>query len=99
VVENTDMGLRLGMYMDMTFLRSGAPMPVVPAKAVQMIGSRSVVYTPVDGQPGNFRQRPVTVGPEKGAGLRIAEELRPGERVVTEGSFLMRAEALRQHPQ
>lgn len=99
VVENSDFALRLGMYMDMLFTRSGEKVPVVPAQAIQMVGASSVVYTPVDGEPGRFRQRTVKIGAESPKGRVVLDGLRPGERVVTEGSFLLRAEALRQHPQ
>lgn len=99
VVENTDFALRLGMYMDLLFTHSGTRAVTVPSQAIQLIGSSSVVYVPVDGQPGQFRQKSVGTGFEITAGGRVAEGLRPGERVVTEGSFLLRAESLRQHPQ
>lgn len=99
VTENTDFALRLGMYMDMLFIRSGARSTTVPSQAIQLIGSSSVVYVPLDGQPGQFRQKTVGAASEVMAGRRVAEGLRPGERVVTEGSFLLRAESVRQHPQ
>jgi RND family efflux transporter MFP subunit len=99
VVENADGGLRLGMYMDMLFVYGGAAVTVVPAQAIQMIGSTSVVFVPIDGEPGGFRQRTIMAGNETAGGRIVSEGVRPGERVVTEGSFLLRAEALRQHPQ
>jgi RND family efflux transporter MFP subunit len=99
VVENADRGLRLGMYMDMLFIHAGARAIVVPAQAIQMIGTTSVVFVPVEGQPGGFQQRKITAGNETSGGRIVSEGLRPGERVVTDGSFLLRAEALRQHPQ
>jgi RND family efflux transporter MFP subunit len=99
VTENTDLALRLGMYMDLLFTRTEAPSTTVPSQAIQLIGSSSVVYVPVDGQPGQFRQKTVGAASEVMAGRRVVEGLRSGERVVTEGSFLLRAESLRQHPQ
>jgi RND family efflux transporter MFP subunit len=99
VVENSGHLLRLGMFMDMVFRSSGARKPTVPAKAIQMMGSASVVFTPVDGQAGRFRQRIVRVGADVAGGRRVVDGVGPGEQVVTEGSFLLRAEALRQHPQ
>jgi multidrug efflux pump subunit AcrA (membrane-fusion protein) len=41
----------------------------------------------------------VKVGEESASGFRILEGLKSGETVVTDGSFLLRAEALRQHVQ
>ncbi len=98
VVENPDYALRLGMYMDLVFASAGARVQVVPGEAVQQIGAASVVYVPVEGDEGKFAQRTVTLG--GGVDGKVAVEgLKTGERVVTAGSFLLRAEALRQHPQ
>jgi len=98
-VGNPGFALRLGMYMDVLFTNSvGATVPVVPKQAIQTIGSTSIVFVPVEGEPGRFLQRTVTLGEETTAGSRVREGLKVGERVVTDGSFLLRAEALRQHP-
>ncbi len=99
-VDNPGLALRLGMYMDVMFTSlSGMKMPSVPKQAIQTIGSSSVVYLPVEAEPGRFLQRPVKTGEETPVGLRVLEGLKGGETVVTDGSFLLRAEALRQHPQ
>jgi RND family efflux transporter MFP subunit len=99
-VENPGLALRLGMYMDVLFTNSdGGTVPMVPKAAIQYIGPASVVFLPVEGEPGRFLQRIVKVGEEGAAGLRILEGLKSGEMVVTDGSFLLRSEALRQHPQ
>ncbi|MGH9673300.1 MAG: efflux RND transporter periplasmic adaptor subunit [Bryobacteraceae bacterium] len=100
IVPNRDFVLRLGMYADVTFTSvAGSRAPVVPAKAVQQIGPNSVVYIPVDGEANRFVQRSITLGEETPTGRQVLAGLRAGERVITEGSFLLRAEALRQHPQ
>src|SRR6185295_11552758 len=43
-------------------------------------------------------QREVTVGPESGSVVPIYSGLKPGERVVTVGSFLLSAESLKLNP-
>jgi len=99
-VENPGLALRLGMYMDVLFTsQAGANVPVVPKQAIQSVGSSSVVYIPVGGEDGRFLQRTVRTGSETNSGLHVLEGLKPGERVVTDGSFLLHAETLRQHPQ
>lgn len=99
-VDNPGLALRLGMYMDVLFTSTGgATVPVVPKQAIQSIGATSVVYVPVEGEPGRFLQRTVKTGEETSTGYHVLEGLKPGETVVTEGSFLLRAEAIRQHPQ
>jgi len=99
-VDNPGLALRLGMYMDVLFTNShGATAPVVPKQAIQYIGPASVVFLPVEAESGRFLQRTVKIGDESVSGFRILEGLKSGEMVVTEGSFLLRAEALRQHAQ
>jgi len=93
-VPNTSGELRLGMFVTATF--ETGPMPrvtVVPRSAVQTIGGRTVVYVPVEGEEARFAERPVKLGPPTGEVVQVLEGLKPGEKVVTEGSFLLRAEA------
>jgi RND family efflux transporter MFP subunit len=97
-VSNPGGTLRLGMYMDMLFRTGVASVPVVPKEAVQMIGPNSVVYVPVEGQEGRFRERMIRTGEASATGYQVLEGVKPGETVVTEGSFLLRSEALRQRP-
>jgi RND family efflux transporter MFP subunit len=99
-VENPGLALRLGMYMDVLFTSpAGATVPIVPKQAIQSIGATSVVFLEVEGYPGRFLQRTVKTGQESPAGFQVLDGLKPGETVVTEGSFLLRAESLRQHAQ
>jgi RND family efflux transporter MFP subunit len=95
-VANPEGRLRLGMYVTMAFTtRSGARQVVVPSSAVQTIGERSVVFLPVVDEEGTFVQRTVQLGPSHDGLSTIVNGLQPGETVVTEGSFLLRAELLR----
>jgi RND family efflux transporter MFP subunit len=88
--------LRLGMFVDMTFgqaAQSGAAV-VVPRSAVQSLGAKQVVYVATD-QPGVFVQRDVVVGSEADGLVPIYSGVSAGEMVVTEGSFLLRAESFK----
>ena len=88
------------MYMDVLFTSpAGRTVPLVPKQAIQAIGATNVVYLPVEGEPGRFLQRIVKTGEESPGGLGVLTGLKPGEMVVTEGSFLLRSESLRQHGQ
>ena len=98
-VANTDGRLRLGMYMSMVFTTRGKERAVVvPRAAVQAIGERAVVYLPVKDEEGKFIQREIRVGPPIGDNYTVLSGLRPGDVVVTEGSFFLRAESLRNSP-
>jgi len=98
-VPNPDGRLRLGMYVTVSFTTRGREQAVVvPRTAVQTIGDRHVVFVPAKDEEGKFIQRPVQVGRLIGDSYTILDGLQPGEVVVTEGSFFLRAESLRSSP-
>jgi len=98
-VPNPDGQLRLGMYMTMVFSTvSGAPVVVVPRAAVQTMGGRQVVFVAVLDEEGRFIQRTVQLGRVLGESYSVLKGIEPGEVVVTEGSFFLRAESLRNAP-
>jgi len=87
------------MYVTVSFTTpTGERVVVVPRAAVQTIGERHVVFVPVKDEAGKFIQRVVRVGRLVGDSYIILSGLRPGEVVVTEGSFFLRAESLRNSP-
>jgi RND family efflux transporter MFP subunit len=95
-VPNRDAALRLGMFVEVTFETATAgPRVLVPRAAVQSIGSRAVVYV-ATAEEGRFVERTVQTGAVSGEHIEVVHGLTPGERVVTEGSFYLRAEAGRQ---
>ena len=95
-VPNARGQLRLGMYVTVAFTtRSGERTVMVPRAAVQAIGERQVVFIPVPDEEGKFVARTVQVGPPRGDFATIRSGLKSGEDVVTEGSFFLRAEMLR----
>jgi len=71
---------------------------VIPRGPVQTIGERQVVFVPAPDEEGKFLARPVQVGPLRGDLITMRSGVRPGEVVVTEGSFFLRAEMLRNAP-
>ncbi len=99
-VSNADGRLRLGMYVTMSLVtRTGGRRLLVPRAAVQTLGDRQVVFIPVRDEEGKFLQRTVKLGEPMGeAGYAVLGGLSPGDLVVTEGSFFLRAESLRNNP-
>jgi membrane fusion protein, heavy metal efflux system len=94
-VPNRTGALRLGMFMQMSFqLGSGERRALVPRAAVQSVGSRTVVYVATD-EGGRFVETPVTLGASAGDTIQVLDGLKPGAKVVTQGSFFLRAEATR----
>ena len=95
-VPNPGENLRLGMYVTLRFETGwNQRITVVPQAAVQAVGERTVVYMPVEGEIGKFTERPVKLGPSRGDLVQVVEGLKPGEKVVTNGSFFLRSEAAR----
>ena len=97
-VSNADGRLRLGMYVSASFSTPGASTVVVPRSAVQAIGDRQVVFVPAGNEDGKFIQRQVRLGSPIGDNYTVLSGLKPGETIVTEGSFFLRAEVLRNAP-
>ena len=95
-VPNADGRLRLGMFVSLSFQSgAGEAMTLVPRAAVQPVGERNVVYVAAgDGEP-RFLEQPVKLGQAVGELVQVLEGLKPGQKVVTDGSFLLRAEASR----
>jgi RND family efflux transporter MFP subunit len=98
-VPNTEGRLRLGMYVTLAFTTPGSDRTVVvPRSAVQTIGERQIIFVPAPDEEGKFVPRTVEVGPMRGDRVTIRSGVQPGEVVVTEGSFFLRAEMLRNAP-
>jgi membrane fusion protein, heavy metal efflux system len=96
-VPNGQGRLRLGMFVNVTLdgirRRSGA---VIPRSAVQTVGSQTVVYLVIDQAAGRFEERSVTLGVHEQNRVAVLSGLVRGDRVVTDGSFALRAEVERQ---
>jgi cobalt-zinc-cadmium efflux system membrane fusion protein len=94
-VPNPDGGLRFGMYVTVNLGGQASDVLTIPKAAVQTIGPDTIVFVP-EGSSGNaFKERRVTVGQSSGDRVALVAGLTSGERVVTQGSFTLRAEAER----
>jgi RND family efflux transporter MFP subunit len=99
-LENPGLILKIGMYVNVAFGSMGTAertVPVVPAAAVQNMNNRQIVFVATDKQ-GVFIARPVRLGKEADGRFPVLEGLNVGDRLVTDGSFLLRAELLKQRP-
>jgi RND family efflux transporter MFP subunit len=93
-VPNPRHELRLGMYADVQITGPAGPGAIVavPRSAVQNVADRQVVYLADPGRPGTFTEREVRLGPSTGDQAEVLSGLKPGDVVVTRGSFFVRAE-------
>lgn len=96
-VPNPDGKLRFGMYVSVTLGRPVMSGTVtIPKAAVQTIGVDAIVFVPEGSSANMFTERRVTLGEADTDRVAITAGLNAGERVVTQGSFTLRAEAERQ---
>jgi membrane fusion protein, heavy metal efflux system len=100
-IENPSQALKLGMFVGVAFGALGtaeATAPAVPSSAVQNIGGRTFVFL-AGADASTYVMRQVRLGGEANGRFPVLEGLAVGDRVVTEGSFMLRAEWLRLHPE
>ena len=91
---------KIGMYLNVGFATLGAAektMPTVPKDAVQTISTQQFVFVATD-KPNEFNLRPVKLGSESNGFYPVIAGINVGERIVVQGSFLLRAEWSKQHP-
>ena len=103
-VANPGEALRLDMYMDVAFDdvafdSEGAKSLAVPESTVQAIGDKQYVFLPVKDSEGSFAVRQVKLGPGSNRFFPVFDGLELNDEVVTDGSFILKAEAVRQHPE
>ena len=98
-LANPGQALKIGMFVNVAFAALGvaeSTTAVIPKSAVQNISNQHVVFVETKDQ-NVFGMRPVKLGPEVDGQYPVFEGLTVGERIVTEGSFLIRAEWLKRH--
>jgi len=91
-VPNPAGRLRFGMYVDVNVGETMREGIFVPKAAVQVVGAQAVVYLASKDHPGQFIERNVEVGDPDGDRVLVLAGLEPGDLVVTEGVFFLRAE-------
>jgi RND family efflux transporter MFP subunit len=91
-VPNPRGDLRLGMFADVVVTGAGSAVPMMPRSAVQNVGDRTVVYLVDPEDSGRFVEREVRLGQPDGNQVQVASGVQPGDLVVAEGSFFVKAE-------
>ena len=93
VLPNEGGQLKPGMFATAWLATGGEGEKVVavPATALQRMDDQWVVFLPKG--EGKFEVRPVERGRDLGDEVAVLSGLQPGERVVVEGAFVLRAEA------
>lgn len=98
-VDNKGGRLRPGMFArirltDPHVSPSGPGVPVVPESALQRQEEGFVAFVPVGER--RYEKREVKIGRKSGDFVEILEGLKPGERVVVKGAFILASEAAKE---
>jgi cobalt-zinc-cadmium efflux system membrane fusion protein len=91
-VENPEGALKAEMYVtvNVKLPTSEAESVEVPASAVIYVNEKYYVFVPDKSDPNKFSRREITVLHERSAGATVViKGVRPGERVVSDGSLEM----------
>jgi membrane fusion protein, heavy metal efflux system len=92
-VRNQDHRLAVGQAVFLRLFTSKISVaPAAPESAVVDDGGRPVVFVQLEGE--KFARRPVTLGNRESGYVQVLEGVRPGERVVTRGAYLIRLAAM-----
>ena len=89
--DNPGYALRPDMFVDVEFPINLPPAITVPADAVLDSGLKKTVF--VDRGNGFFEPRRVETGQRLGEQIEIVQGLKPGERIVISGNFLIDSES------
>lgn len=63
----------------------------IPGEAVQTDGNKKIVF--IDKGNGGFEKREVSLGRQVDSFYQVIDGIKPGEKIVTKGSFLLKSEA------
>lgn len=93
-VSNPEGRLRPEMFAEVTLVTDEQSVLSVPRAAVQQVGSRTVAFV-VRG-PRRFESREVTLGQASNEYIQVVAGLAAGDEVVTQGSYALKSELLRE---
>lgn len=89
--DNPDMALRPDLFLNVEFPVAREPRLSVPEDAVIDTGTSQVVY--IDLGEGKFEPRRIEAGERYDGFVEVLSGLKPGERIVTSGAFLVDSES------
>jgi cobalt-zinc-cadmium efflux system membrane fusion protein len=93
-VANHDGRLRPEMFAEVMLITDEQSVLSLPRAAVQQVGSRTVAFV-VRG-PRRFESRDVTLGQASSEYIQVVAGLAAGDEVVTQGSYALKSEHLRE---
>lgn len=93
-VNNADGRLKPGMFADVEIVTTVLQdVLAISDSALQTDEDRQIVFVALDGR--KFQKRAVKLGLEQRGQVQVLEGLKLGEKVVTDGSFILKSEMLK----
>jgi cobalt-zinc-cadmium efflux system membrane fusion protein len=90
-VPNAQRLLKAGMFATVTLVvGERQDVLTIPANALQTEPNSTYVFAEVD--PGRYERRPVVVGMRSEQAIEIKDGIRAGDRIVTDGAFILKSE-------
>jgi membrane fusion protein, heavy metal efflux system len=93
-VPNPQRNLKPGMFVEVEFAHQSDQVIQVPPEAVQRDGTQPFVFVHVGGD--EFRRANVTLGRSSENRVELLRGIKPGERVVVAGGFILKSELLKE---
>lgn len=93
-IPNPDRHLRPEMFAEVMLITPEQSVLTVPHTAVQQVGSRTMVF--VTQGPRRFESREVKIGETSKDHVEVKGGVKEGDEVVTQGSYALKSEALRE---
>lgn len=93
-VSNADGRLKPGMFADVEIVTTVQEnVLLIPDAAMQTDEDNQIVFVALDGN--KFEKRIVKIGLDQRGLVQILQGVKPGEKVVTDGSFILKSEMLK----
>ena len=94
LLGNSDGRLKAGMFADIEIVTTVLNnVLLIPDDALQTDGENQIVFVALDGN--KFEKRVVKLGLEQQGRVQVLEGVKAGEKIVTQGSFILKSEMLK----
>jgi cobalt-zinc-cadmium efflux system membrane fusion protein len=89
VTRNPGAQLKKDLFVDVTIQGKGARATLVAPTASVLYDEQNFPFVYVQVQPGQFAQRQVSIGGQRGDAIEITGGLKPGDQIVSQGSVFL----------
>ena len=97
VTQNPGNKLKKDMYVTATVEAGSIPHALLVPDSAVLRDAQNEPFVYVEASPNQFGQRPVTIGQAADGNTQVLEGLKPGERVIADGSLFLQFQNSFQH--